>query len=818
MIYRILFILFIFNNFAFSQQTKVFGVVKDASTGEPMPFIQVFFQNSKIGTETDTIGRYVLESYYATDSLVFSAPGYLKKTVAVQLDLPQEINVLLSLKFEEIDVVVIRPPDEFPSTILHKKVIANKHINNKEKLDSYEYELYNKVQLDIDNVGGNVIDKNLIDKFDVLTQYIDSTTEKPLLPAILSESISQYYFKNNPKKKREIVKASYISGISTLQLNQFLGDMYVDINVYENSIPLFNQSFISPLANYARNFYRFYLEDSAFIDSKWCYKLTFKPKRSSDLTFQGVMWIHDTTYAVKSIEARVSPGSNMNYVQDFYFEQKFNMVAKEVWMMTYEKILADIHLTKNSKINGIIGRKTSSRKFFAINETRPTEFYNSNFTVEVSDSANLRSEDYWITHRHIPLEIKEQGINEMIDTLNNLPLFSTFKKITYLATTSYYPIGKIEIGKINSLYSRNPIEKNRFSLAIRTSNNFSKRVEFGVKVAYGLLDEKFKYGASVKYNVTPKKRGVLTAFYNFDIEQIGQSPTASTVGSTFGTLFRTGPLNKLTFVERIGINFEKDIKKDIVLYAGFERKDYTPLGLANYLRYNTNTQSLDTIRKITSSEFIARFRWTKDEEFIAGTFDRSTLNSRYPIFSLQGIFAVKGFLGGNYNYQKIEFRMDHNTKIPILGRINYGVNCGYIFGTVAYPFLKVHEGNQSYWLLTSTFNMLNYFEFISDKYVGGYVENHWGGLFFDAIPYVKNFKLRVVSTGRITYGAISNRHEREMEIPSFTKSFGKIPYAECSVGLENIFKVIRIDVFYRISHLDSGMNPFGIRGRFSFNF
>ncbi len=302
MLFRITFLLLFVINFSFAQQTKVYGVVKDAVSNEVLPFVTVRFQDSKIGTETDTNGYFILETYYATDSLIFDYSGYKRKVVKVVLDKTQEINVSLSIKVEEIEEVKILPPDEFPSTTLHKRVIANKHINNKEKLDAYEYELYSKVQLDIDNVGGNVLDKTMIDKFDVLNEYIDSSNQKPFLPALLSESISQFYFKNNPKKKREIMSATYISGVTSLQLNQFLGDMYVDINVYDNSINLFNQSFISPLANYARTFYRFYLEDSTFIDNKWCYKLSFKPKRTSDLTFEGVMWIHDTTYAVKSIE------------------------------------------------------------------------------------------------------------------------------------------------------------------------------------------------------------------------------------------------------------------------------------------------------------------------------------------------------------------------------------------------------------------------------------------------------------------------------------------------------------------------------------
>jgi hypothetical protein len=310
---------------------------------------------------------------------------------------------------------------------------------------------------------------------------------------------------------------------------------------------------------------------------------------------------------------------------------------------------------------------------------------------------------------------------------------------------------------------------------------------------------------------------MLTTYYNYDIEQIGQSPTAASIGSTFGTLFRTGPLDKLTFVKKAGINLEKDIKKDLILYGGFEWKEFTALGQANYIRLNTLTSQYDTLNTIRTSEFIARIRWTKDEEFVSGNFNRASLRSKYPIFSLQGIFGVKGLFGGNYNYQKVEFQMEHNRPIGYLGRIRYGLTAGYIFGTAAYPFLKVHEGNQSYWLTTSTFNKLNFFEFISDKYVGAFVENHWEGLLFDRIPLIKKLKWRLVTTGRITYGSISSRHNAEMQIPEFTKKFGAIPYAELSVGIENIFKLARIDLVYRVTHLTPDISPIGIRARWAIN-
>ena len=803
----------------FAQQTKIQGVVTDQVTGEPMSFVKVFFLDSKIGTYTDSVGHYSIETYYATDSLRFVFTGYLTVTKKIEKDIAQEISIVLPVLTTDIEEVVARAPDELPSTRLHKRVIANKPINNKEKLSAYEYELYNKIQFDANNIGENFTKRNIVNRLDLVLDYLDSTEAgETYLPMLLSETVSDFYFRKNPKSRREYVHGTRVTGIDNLQINQLLGDMYLDFNIYDNIIIMFNRSFYSPVADNARNFYKFFLEDSAFIDQYWCYKLRFVPKRDGDLTFQGEMWIHDTTYAVKNIKATISLDANVNFVQGLFFEQNFNQVEKEVWMLTNEKLILDLKLTRNTGLYGVYARKTSSRRNFKINEKHTDEFYNTDYTVELSDSAKLRDEHFWETHRHYALNQQESGIIEMIDSLNATPFFKNLKKFAYFASTGYYPYKKLEFGNAFALVSGNPVEKIRTGLALRTSNAFSKRLELGGRVAYGFGDQRFKYGATLRYNLTPKKRGMLVAYYNYDLEQIGASPTAAALGSSFGTIFRTGPYDKLTFVQKIGLNLEKDIKKDFVFYGGFEWKEFTPKGIANYVRINQTTNLPETIESIRTSEFTARIRWAKNEEFIGGSFDRVSMGSWFPIISLQAIIGVKGLFNSDYNYQKIEFQMEHDRPIGFLGRIRYGINAGYIFGTTAYPFLKVHEGSQSYWLQSNAFNKLNFFEFISDRYVGGFIENHWEGLLFDRIPLVKKLKWRLVTSSRFTYGAISKRHSTEMLLPSFTKNFGSIPYVEAAIGIENIFQFFRVDLVYRATHLEPGMSPFGVRARWSFNF
>jgi hypothetical protein len=288
------------------------------------------------------------------------------------------------------------------------------------------------------------------------------------------------------------------------------------------------------------------------------------------------------------------------------------------------------------------------------------------------------------------------------------------------------------------------------------------------------------------------------------------------MGTSFVTFLSTAPFDKLTFVQKAGMSLEKDIKKDLIVYGAFEWRNLTPLGLATYQKWD----GLDTLQisTITATELTTRIRWTKNEEFLSGSFDRTPLRSPYPILSFQGIFGFKDVFGSEYNYQKFEFQFEHNTQLGVLGRMRYGFSIGYIHGIAAYPLLKVHDGNQSLWLLTSTTNMVNFLEFISDRYVIAFAENRWEGLFFDRIPLIKATKIRLITTERIMLGSLSPQQNSALIIPSFVKPFNGVPYVELSIGIENIFKVLRIDFLYRATHQIPGTSPFGIKARYSLNF
>jgi hypothetical protein len=99
--------------------------------------------------------------------------------------------------------------------------------------------------------------------------------------------------------------------------------MYQDINIYENYVSVFEPGFVSPIADFGLMFYKYYLIDSAFIGDKWCYQISFIPKRKQERTFRGDFWVNDTTFAIVKIQLRMAKEVNINYINDFVADYEY---------------------------------------------------------------------------------------------------------------------------------------------------------------------------------------------------------------------------------------------------------------------------------------------------------------------------------------------------------------------------------------------------------------------------------------------------------------------------------------------------------------
>ena len=811
--------------FSFSQKTKVYGTVIDKITKETMPFVNISFKGTKIGFTSDIDGNFKIETYYASDSLVFSYIGYLPYTVKINRDKSQKILVELSqsdLMLESVEIVGDRNKEN-PAHILIRNVIRNKRINNRVKLDAYQYEVYNKIEFDINNFGDKFRKRKMFKSVDFVFDMIDTSTGKPYLPVFIVESLSDYYYTRKPKRKKEFIKAAKISGVENKSISQFLGDMYQNINIYDNTLDIFDRRFISPLNNSALFHYNMYITDSAFIGKSWCYKLEFMPKRSSELTLKGEMWINDTTYAVKQIEADISENANINFVNSYHLKQTFEQVENEVWMMILDETIADINPLESEKQVGFYGRKTTSYQNFVINKPKEDGFYSKGLNVVVLDSSENKSQEFWDENRHISLSKKEKEIYKMIDTLKEIPMLKMQYEIMKVLVSGYKTIGPIEIGPYYSLHTSNPIEGFRVQFGIRTSNDFSTKLMLEANAAYGFLDERLKYNFRTFAFVTKKPRRYFDIKYKNDVSQFDKNDFfGSSSQNLIAMLFRRNPYNKLVNTEGFNVLYFNEWKEGFSNTLTFRNYEIRTLG--DILKFSRTSGSVTATRNsLFASEVSLGMHYAKNEKFISGEFLRQSLSTSSPVFDLDITFGLKNILNSSYEYQKIKLSVKDRIYLGYLGNFFYKFEIGKLFGNVPYPFLFMHEGNETRGSYKYGFNAMNIGEFMSDEYVSLIVQHHFEGLFLNRIPLLKRLKWREVIVGKAIYGRLNDRHLEVMDLPYFTSSLKEKPYIEASAGIENIFRVFRIDLLWRINYIDNTYENidvlrFGVRGRFQISF
>jgi hypothetical protein len=811
-------IIFVFSTFAANaQQTKITGKVTDELTNEPIPFATVVFKGTTIGVNTDFDGKYIITTDTPGDSIICTLVGYKTVKMRVKKGQEQVINIVLKASKVELQEVVIKA-GENPANIILKNIIRKKDENDPTKLESYQYEVYNKLEFDLTNISQKMKGNKLLKPFAFVWDNIDSTetNSKPFLPFFISETLSDIYFKNNPQNKKEIIKASKVSGLENTSVTQFLGDMYQRVNIYSNFIDLFGKGFISPISDLGLVYYRYYLLDSTFIDDQWCYKLKFKPRRPQELTFSGEFWVHDTTWAVKKISMRIAHDANINWVEDMAVVQEYVRVDNKQWIMSKDMLVLDFATRENGM--SFIGRKTTSYKKILINHDIPDEIFKGTENIVVSEDALARTADFWDESRHDSLAERELKIYHMVDTIKTLPAFKTYVDLITLFFTGYKDIGLIELGPYYTLYSYNPIEGNRFRVGLRTSDDLSTKIQLEGYLAYGLKDEKFKYMGGFKYKISSKPRQFAGLKYRFDVEQLGQSDNAFQDDNILSSLFRRNPATKLNTSESQKAWYEIEWFPGFSNKVTFTQNEFVPIGDLDISYFADDSRTVIKNNFTTTSvSFFTRFAYR--EKFVAGKVDRISLGSDYPTIQINYTKGFKGFYEGDFNFDKLSIRIDDRLKLAPFGYTYWVLSAGRTWGKVPYPLLEIHPGNETYFYDYAAFNMMNFFEFVSDYYFSGYATHHFDGFFLDKIPLLRKLKWREVAQVKAVWGELQNSNLNLQTDNTLFYSLNKKPYVEMGLGVENIFKVFRMDFLWRMSYLENpDISKFGFRGSFQLTF
>lgn len=816
---NVLFIVLIFLTLqAYAQVTKITGTVYDEKTKEVLPFVNVAMQYTTTGTVSDFDGNFAIETRTKADSIVVSFVGYHSQTIKIKQNHYQKLDVFLVPSELQLSEVIINYTGN-PADEMLKKIIQNKEKNNITTQNYAQYEAYTKIQFDLNNISEDFKNRRAFKKINFIFDYIDTSTinNKTYLPVFLSESISNVYLRSNPKSKREHIHAMKISGVESNSMGQFMGDLYQNINIYENFVTLFDKNFISPISNSGSFFYRYYLVDSAYRENLWCYNIAYRPKRSGDLCFTGNFWVVDSVWAIQEIRMNMNKEANVNYINAMFIEQEFMPTKQAFWVLSKEKTIIDFNVLENTKRTaGLFGKKTSSYKNHIFDIEPPKHIFSNPSQTQIAFDAHKRPQEYWDIARHEELDRNELTIYHMIDTLTSLPVFNTYIDVIQTIVMGYKVIDKFEIGPYMSFVSFNQVEGTRLRFGGRTSNAFSTSLMLNGHMAYGLRDETLKYGAGFLYLFEKNPRRGISASLKHDMEQIGQSQNAFREDFLLAALFRRSPANKLSMVDEYNVKYEHEWFQGFSTNLGFTHRNVFPVENTKFI-VNHKKSSFEK-KYITTSEINIDIRFAYKETFLMGEFERVSAGTKYPILELKYSYSIPDFIGSDYTYHKAMFNIKQWFNVGALGWSKYHFEAGKIFGKLPYPLLKLHEGNETWFFDEYSFNMMNYYEFVSDQYASLTWTHHFDGFFLNKVPLFKRLKWRELAYFKGLVGNIEDRNLQYSEFPTNLNKLSK-PYFECGVGVENILKIIRIDGLWRLSHTDNvNVSKFGVMGSLQFSF
>jgi hypothetical protein len=783
--------------------TKITGTITDSISGEPIPFVNVYLKGTSVGATTGFDGNFSIKTTVKSDSLFISYIGYKPVRLKVNYGAYQHFDVKLQNSNIELAAVEIHP-GENPAHVLLRKVIAHKDQNSGYSLNSYEYRVYNKVQMDANNITEKFRNRKVFKPFDFIFENVDTSTinGKAYLPLLLSETVSYYYHRSNPEVQKEVIVASRMSGINNESVAQFLGSMYQKINIYDNYIRIFNKNFASPIADFGLRTYRYYLIDSATIDGHWCYQMMFKPRRKQEATFTGEIWIADTSFAVKRVSMKIEK-INLNFVNAMAIKQEFKLIDNQYWMLYRDNFVVDFNLVEKTKrITGFFAHKTTIHDNIIINKPHPKEFYRSATKVEVLADAWKKPEQYWDTARAEELNEEEKTIYRTVDTVVNMPVFKTYYNVLGMLFAGYYSTDIFDVGPWFKLYSYNDIEGHRFRIGGRTSNKLNDRIRLYGHLAYGTKDERFKYGAGILLIQKKNPRRALDLYYKNDMEQLGASVNAMASDNILTSILRVAPNDKLTMVEEFRGSYEYEWFNGFSNKLVLRHRNVSPLKDTRFEIYPEPGGPPVLMDQITTSEIELQTHFGYRETFFFDKFNRKSLGTKFPILDVRYTYGIPDVWNSDFEYHKLHIAVRQRFNVWGLGYSKYIISWGKIWGTLPYNLLEVHPGNETYVYDEFAYNGINYYEFISDEWASFAYSHNFQGLLFNHIPLIRKLKLREVIYGKVLLGSLSNTNREFSTFPSITHDL-TVPYYELGFAIENILKVLRVDFGWRMNYLNA---------------
>lgn len=818
------------------------GSVVDSASMERVPYATVQAIGTEWAIQSDDKGNFKFKVAKAPDSLRVSALGFSPVVVSFEEFSKSGRKVRLPSTGLQLNEVIVRPQKEKYSKKNNPAVEFARRIRNAGPLGDpkrnpyYNYNQYERITIGLNKISPDSKKNLILKKFDFLRSHIDTSevSGEPILTLSTREKTSRYYFRKNPSSEKEIVEGINQQGVDDFldaaNMQTLYEDFFKNIDLYNNDIDLLHNRMVSPLSRIAPDFYKFYLTDTVMIDSVKCIELSFVPHTSESFGFTGKLYIEDgdSTMFIKKVVMNVPKDINLNFIEGMFINQEFKKAPDGSRLPIRDDLVAEISIMPGTQ--GLYFRR--STKYENTNFDKPADesVFNGFGKTIIPNEVYSRDTIYWSQTRATPLSKGERSVTFISNELRQNKLYRLtegFLKIMVQGYVHTSQNSKFDIGPVNTLVSHNTLEGYRFRLGGMTTANLSKHWFLRGYGAYGTRDHKWKYNAEAEYSFNEKRyhsrefpMHSIRLRHTYDINMLGQQYAFTNPDNVFLS-FKRHDDNQIDYLRTTALTYTLELQNNFSVIAEFRSQRQEAAGYMTFIKGNGQT-----FGHYKESGFFAQLRWSPGEKLYQTASDRIRINEDAPAFMLSHTFMPKGFLGNMYTINKTEFSAMKRFWFSAWGYLDGIIKAGHLWSRVSYPDLLIPNANLSYTIQPESFALLNPMEFVTDSYASWDLTYWANGAILNYIPLIKKLKLREVFSFRGVWGHLSSKNdpERNPELFRFpaishTRGLSHTPYMEVGVGLDNIFRILRVDYVWRLSYRNEpDIDKSGLRIALHFTF
>ncbi len=772
----------------FSQTIK--GKVMSHDGKQAIPFAVVVIDKSNKGTMTDIDGNFALTLTGSEKEITIQVIGFVTKTISIS-DLNSQSTVIIKLKVSNINLSeVIITPKENPAIPIIKKVIKLKPKYDITNLKYYLCNTYAKTYFTMSDTKG---DENII-KSDTGNSQLKKFLNNNYLFFMESVTEKKYIYKN---KSQEKVLSSRVSGFKSAPFGSFASQLQ-SFTFYSDNIEVLGLKYVSPLITGTFKRYKFEIIDTVFENTDTTILIKFSPKKNANFKgMKGVLYINKNDHALCNVLAE--PAENDKNGTGVEIQQLYQRIDSIHWFpkqVNTKIFFNSVKVSSSGNKNQNIMKGVSKLYVKEIKLDSVIKIKNKSVAVFNDKDFDKKDENFWNKYRVDSLNKKEINTYKFIDSLGKAQKLEQKLKWFVALTTGKWQIGYFNID-LKYLLRYNEYESYRPGFGLSTSNKLSRWLSLGGYGGYGFRDKAFKYGGHARLNFNYRQTTFLLA------------EAASEVVESAGTFFlqensnlistqkiRDLFVSKMDKVNYAKVSFNTPIFNVVKTSLFFQiRQLNSPFGFYQHADYEVQPE----FRNFTFNEAGVQLRYWPKEKFIESMGQLISSGSKWPVFYLnftQGITSKIYDYTGDFDYQKLDVRIDHQVNFRIRGFISYQVQAGKVFGNVPYSVQYNNKGSRidAYAISAEkTFETMYLNEFVSSEYASLFFALNFGKI-FKKNKYT-NPELELVHNYGI--GNLNNRlNLTNIELNDMSKG-----YTEGGLRIKHILKssysTLGLGVFYR---------------------